>query len=125
MARKNVVSAFSMITDGDLSADITSLPTDVKNLDKASIRLAWDVAGSPVGVVTIEALQEKDNTAESEDEANWFTLEFGSIINIDNTETDHQILFNELPFDKIRLKYTATSGSGTLNAKITAKQVGG
>ncbi len=60
MARKNVVIAFKMIVDGDMSADITSDPTDVKNLDQASIRVSWTTAGTPVGTLAIQALQEKD-----------------------------------------------------------------
>lgn len=125
MARKNTISAHPMIVDGDMSGDITSSVTDVKNLDKAYIRVTWDIGGSPVGELQFEALQEKDSTSAANDDANWFTLDFGDTLTIDNSETEHQILFESLPFDKLRLKYNSTSGTGTLNAKITAKQVGG
>ena len=123
MGRKNVVSAFQMITSGDMSADITSEETSVKNLDKASIRVTWDIGGTPVGTLVVQALQEKENIPVVD--ADWFDLDLGSTVTIDNTQTDHQIIFNELPFDKIRLKYNQTSGTGTMNAKISAKQVGG
>lgn len=112
-----------MITSGDMTTTITSEETSVKNLDNASIRLSWDIAGTPVGEVIVQALQEKDDKPVTD--ADWFTLDFGSTIAIDNTQTDHQLILTQLPFDKIRLRYTPTSGSGTLNAKITAKQVGG
>lgn len=112
-----------MLENGDMTLTLTSKETSVKNLDNASIRLEWDIAGTPVGEVVIQALQEKDNT--NVEEADWFDLDFGSTITIDNTQTDHQLILTQLPFDKIRLRYTPTSGSGTLNAKITAKQVGG
>lgn len=121
MARKNVVSAFPIISDGDMSADLTSLETSVKNLDKASIRIEW--TGTPEGEIVVQALQEKDGVPVVD--ADWFDLSFGSTITIDATNTDHQLIFNELPFERLRLKYVATSGSGTLNAKISAKQVGG
>lgn len=123
MARKNVVSAFPMITDGDMSSDITSEITDVKHLDVATIRLQWTTVGTPVGVVNIQALQEKDGITTSD--ADWFNVDLDAVIVIDNTESEHQILFEQLPFDKIRLKYNRTSGTGTMNAKISAKQVGG
>jgi len=122
MARKNVVNAFSMITDGDMSAEIISSVTDVKNLDNAAIRLTWDIGGTPVGTVTVEAVQTKESEPEADYE--WFELDFGSTITIDNTGTEHQLIFNQLTFDKIRLKYNRTSGTGTMNAKITAKTVG-
>ena len=112
-----------MITNGDMSGSITSEETDVKNLDVASIRVTWDIAGTPDGTLAIEALQEKDNTPISP--SDWFTVNLDATIVIDTSETEHQILFEQLPFDKIRLVYTPSSGSGTMNAKITAKQVGG
>ena len=123
MARKNIVQAFPLMTDEDMSGDITSAETSVKNLDKATVRITWDIGSSPVGVVTVQALQEKDNIPVSD--SDWFDVDFDATITIDNTETEHQILFETLPFDKIRLRYTRTSGSGTMNAKISAKQVGG
>lgn len=110
-----------MFEDGDLSTDITSNVTNVRNLDKASIRVEW--TGTPVGELKVQALQEKENQPIAE--ADWFDLDLGSTITIDNTDTEHQIIFNELPFERIRLQYVSTSGTGVINAKISAKQVGG
>ena len=91
------------------------------SLDTASIRLDW--TGTPTGQIVIEALQMRDGIA-IEDSA-WFPLDFGSDIIIDSTNTDHQLIFTVMPFDRIRLNYIPTSGSGTLNARITAKHIGG
>lgn len=121
MARKNVIHSFKMIDDGDASADITSSPTSTIHMDKASIRIEW--SGTPVGTVAIQAQQRKKD--ERIVEANWFDVDLGSTVTIDGTDTEHQILFNELPFTDLRVKYTSTSGTGTINVKISAKQVGG
>ena len=121
MARKNSISAYPIIVDQNMTASITSLETNVRNLDNASIRIDW--TGTPTGEIIIEALQEKDREVTEPDD--WFTLDFGSDIIIDVNNTDHQLIFTSLPFDKIRLKYTPTAGSGVLNAKITAKHIGG
>ena len=123
MARKNVISAHPMLTDGDMTADLTSSSTDIKNLDNASIRITWTTASNPVGEIKVQVLQEKDNTPFSD--SDWFDLDLGSTITIDNSESEHQIIFTQLPFDKIRIKYVATSGTGVMNVKISAKQVGG
>jgi len=123
MARKNTIQAFSLITDGDMSGDITSLETSVKNLDVGTIRLTWDIGGTPVGEIKVQGLQEREGKPVVD--SDWFDVSFGSTLTIDNTETEHQLIFTQLPFDKIRLKYTSTSGTGTLNAKVSAKQVGG
>ena len=122
MARKHVVASHKMIDSGDMSASFNSTETDVKNLDSASIRVTWDIGGNPVGTLKIQALQKKD-TEQSED-ADWFDVDFDATVTIDNTETEHQILFEILPFDKIRLRYERSSGTGTMNARITAKTTG-
>ena len=121
MARKNVVPKYSMISDGDASADITSNPTSVINLDNASILISW--SGVPVGEILIQAQQRKSN--EELVEADWVDLDLGDTVVIDNTEAEHQIIFKQLPFTDIRVKYVSTSGTGTLNAVITSKQIGG
>ncbi len=121
MARKNSISAYPIIVEEDMSASITSLETNVRNLDNASIRIDW--TGTPTGQIIIEALQEKDRDIIQPDD--WFTLDFGSDIIIDINNTDHQLIFTSMPFDRIRLTYTPTAGSGVLNAKLTAKHIGG
>lgn len=115
MGRKNVVKSYKMIDAGDLSGNITSNTTNVINLDKASIHLVWS-GSSPVGVITVEA-RNGDNDS-------WYELDFGSAINISGNSGDHQIVFNELPFTSIRVKYAVTSGTGSIDATITAKVVG-
>lgn len=124
MSRKNVIDAFDMIVDGDMSADITqSSHTDVRYLDNANIRVTWDVGGSPVGELFIQAKQVKQG--QPEDAADWFDVDFNTPIAIDGTDTEHQIHLTQLPFTHIRVKYVRTSGSGTLNARLTARQIGG
>lgn len=122
MARKLVVQAFQLLTDQDMTSDFTSAETSVKNLDQASVRVSWTTGSSPVGELRFQALQEKDGVPVSD--ADWFDIDFDATINIDSTETEHQILFEVLPFDKIRMRYIATSGTGVMNAKITAKTIG-
>jgi hypothetical protein len=124
VARKNVIEVFEFFDSVDLSQSHTSESTNVKNLDKASIRIAWTGASATPGTIKVQARQEKQNIPESN--AQWFDLDLGSTLNIDNTDTNHQIIFSDLPFVEIRLVYTTALGaSGTMSAKITAKQVGG
>ena len=78
------------------------------------------------GLFAIQARQEKSNARDVS--ADWFDLDLGSQILVDvpsNSILEHQIIFNELPFTDVRIVYAATSGTGTVNIKITAKQVGG
>ncbi len=115
MSRKNVVSSYSMINAGSLAGNITSSTTNVLNLDKASIHLSWS-GSSPAGTLVVEA--------RNGDNDDWYELDFGSTISISGASGDHQIVFNELPFTSIRLVYTRSSGSGSLDAIITSKTIG-
>lgn len=110
-----------MIEDGDMSGNITSSVTNVENLDIAGILVEWS-SSSINGVLTVEARHQKKDKAE---QATWYELDFGTAINIDTDNSFHQLVLNELPFTDIRIKYTSTSGTGTLNATLTAKQIGG
>lgn len=115
MGRKNVVKSFKMIDAGDLSGSITSSVVNVINLDKASIHLIWS-GSSPVGVITVEA---RNGELDS-----WYELDLGSAINISGASGDHQLVFNEIPFTDIRLQYTFTSGTGSIDALISMKTIG-
>lgn len=116
MARKNIVPSFKMIDAASVASNLTSAIVNVQNMDKAAIHVEW-AGASPVGALTVEARNGAEDT--------WYELAFGSAISISGNTGDHQIVFNELPFTDIRLQYAATSGTGTLDATITLKQVGG
>lgn len=115
MARKNVLKSYKMLDQADMSTSLESEPTSVINLDKASIVLSW--TGSPVGTFSLEARNGVDEA--------WYALDFGATIEPGGSAGNHRLLLTETPFTDVRLIYAATSGSGTLNAVITAKQVGG
>lgn len=119
MGRKNVVKSFDMVVSGDMSGNITSSTTDVINLDKASIYISWS-GSSPVGTLTVEAT----NSDPVDSNSVWRELDFGSAISVSGNTGDHDLIFTELPFRAIRLVYTFSSGTGTLDATISAKTTG-
>lgn len=124
MSRKNVIKSYKLLNSVDISTNQTqATPTSVINMDKASIRVNWS-GTSPVGELFVEVR----NTAEDAALApvgDWFALDFGSPITISGNSGEHLIIFTELPHNEMRLVYEATSGTGTLTATLTAKQVGG
>lgn len=114
MGRKNVLKSYKLFDQEDISVSATSETTSVINLDKASIILAW-TGTAPVGEVVVEA--------RNGDKDAWVPLEIATMA-VTGNSGNHRILFLELPFTDIRLQYTATSGTGTMDATITAKVVG-
>jgi hypothetical protein len=115
MSRKNVLKSYKMLDAADISANASSPETSVINTDKASIHVVWS-GSSPVGTLVVQA---KNGEFDS-----WYTLDFGSAISISGSSGEHSIVLNETPFERIKLVYTATSGTGTLNAVITMKTTG-
>lgn len=116
MARKNIVASYAMIDAGNLSGNITSEVVNVQNMDKGSVHVSW-TGSSPVGTITVQARNGANDA--------WFNLNMGSAITISGASGDHQLIFNEMPFTDIRLQYVSTSGTGSIDAIITLKQVGG
>lgn len=74
-------------------------------------------AASPVGAFTVEA---------SLDGANWTVLSFGSAISQSGDSGGHLININQCPFEELRVKYTRSSGTGSivLTVYVTAKGLG-
>lgn len=99
-----------------MGASIVSSVVNVINMDKASIAVSWS-GTVPVGTLSVEA-----RNGES---ASWYTLDFNVSMDVSGNTGAHQIVFNELPFTDIRLNYNRTSGTGTMDAIITMKVVGG
>lgn len=117
MGRKNTHN-WAIIDSEDMSADITSDSTDVTNTDNIGIIVSW-TGTSPVGELFVQV--SNDNGTPT----TWVNLDFGAAINISGNSGSHDISINQLPYSKLRLFYNRTSGSGSLVARLTQKQVGG
>jgi hypothetical protein len=98
----------------DMSASITSREIDSSELDKASINASW--AAGPAGAFTVEVIRN--------DKDSWVALDTGTPWSIVASDDSAQIILTEMPFIKLRLVWTPTSGSGTLVAYMNLKTVG-
>ena len=125
MARKDTVQNFlSFGASGcDMSASQTSTISSVQFMDNIGILLSWSGASAPVGVFTVEVSNDYNPVVTNA--GTWMSLDFGSSIAISGSSGSHEISINQLPYSWIREKYTRTSGSGTLNVFLSAKQGGG
>lgn len=115
MARKHLIYSYQLFDAQSVSSDSTSNSTTVAQLDQASIDLNWSASTL---AATVE-VQVKNG-----DNADWRALDFGSPISISGASGAHEIVFNQMPFTDLRLFVDVTSGSGTVDAVITAKTVG-
>lgn len=122
--RKNRLVKFKTISSGDMSqATVTSSVTNIQGLDNIGIQLNF--TGSPVGTFSIQVSMDyaQDNYGNVTDAGNWVGLTLSPNPAAEGSANQIYIDLNQLSSPWIRVKYTKTSGTGTLNAFIAGKMV--
>jgi len=111
--RKNTLVPIPVITNGDMSGSLTSLSTNIQYLDFWSFEFV--ATGSADGQYDIQV---------SHDNLNWVTLNLPVTAAIIAGSPNPVIIANTevVPEPYVRAIYTATSGTGTLNVTLTARQ---
>jgi hypothetical protein len=105
-----------IITAGDMSAaTINSAGQDIQNVPLGAIHAVW--TGAPVGTIIVQASADLTSTAASV--VNWTTVS-GSTVAVSGAG-DVMINFSNVGYKWMRLQYTKTSGTGTLNAILDTK----
>lgn len=120
MSRKSNLKQYQTITNGDMSLSSLSTPvTAIEFLDNIGIQFNW--TGSPNGTMAVQGSVDynQDNNGNVMSAGHWTTLlsastAAGSPIYMD---------FNQLSCPWIRAIYTKTSGTGTLQAWVSAKML--
>lgn len=113
MARKLVLRKHQVVSSGDMSADVTSDTTNIEHLDNIAYQLVW--TGTPTGTFAVEG---------TVDGSTWAALDLSDPILASGSADDALIVLSDLSFVSIRVKYTRTSGTGTLNVFISGKTSG-
>lgn len=132
MGRKNNLKQFQSIINESMVSNIISPITDLQFLDNIGIQL--DFSGAPVGnfQVQVSADYSQDLNGNVQEVGSWVPLiltyfngvSFTSSPNVPTSVGSPIYLdLNQLSAPFIRVAYYATSGSGTLNAYITAKMI--
>lgn len=136
MSRAKNLPVYQNIVAGDMSqASITSSVTAIQYLDDVGIQLNF--SGSPVGnfqvQISADYAQDLSSPPNVTNTGNWIPLvvtywtgtTFATATDIP-TSLGSPIYFDLalLSSPYIRVVYTKTSGTGTLNAFVTAKMVG-
>jgi hypothetical protein len=110
MALKNIIKPYHLMVDGDMSGNLTSSSVDVTYTDNVGFQLSF--TGTPTGEFACEG---------TIDEVNWSTLTFSSPPQAVGSADTHLLNINQIPYKKLRVTYTRTSGSGTLNVHVMSK----
>lgn len=119
----NLLFPDHIIVAGDMSASITGPAMEVRNQDNIGFQLNW--TGAPVGTfqVQISSDHKQDANGNITVAGNWVTLPLSPAITASGTPDTAYIDINQTSASYIRVNYTRVSGTGTLDAFITAKGV--
>ncbi len=122
MGRRNLIQPYKAFDAADMSADIAQASpyTTIDQTDKIGIILEWS-GTAPVGTFFVDVSYLYPNTTIY---SAWEALDFGSSIAISGNTGTHNISIQDAPFQKMRLRYVATSGTGALTATVFAANKG-
>ena len=123
MSSRTQLSPHSVITNGDMSAaSITSEVTIIQKLSLASYGVSW-TGTSPVGVITVQVSNDYSQNADGsvKNAGTWNTLNLSATANVSGNTGNGFIDIDSIAGYAIRLIYTKTSGTGTLQAIVSGK----
>lgn len=123
MSRKNVLPKFKNITAGDMSGNITSAVTNIQYVDNVGIELSF--TGTPTGsfAVEVSVSYEQDSQGNVINAGSWNSLTLNPTPVASGAPGSYYISLNQIEAPWIRVKYTRTSGSGTLTSYIATKEI--
>lgn len=122
--RKNFLKPFKIINAGDMStASLISSVTNIQYMDNICIELVF--TGSPVGTFAVQGSADYDQDAQGVvlNAGNWVALTLSPSPAATGSANSILIDMNQLSFPWMRVVYTKTSGTGTLNAYIGGKMI--
>lgn len=126
MARKNTLN-WQLLNDQSLATSFISPVTFIRNTDNVSYQINVTTSNS-TGTFTIQVSDDYaiNNEGAVTNPGSWLTLTLSGTPTVAAANDVIGISLNQLPYDAIRLVYTAsTPGTGTCDATITSKQIGG
>jgi len=121
MSSRPQLSPTSVITNGNMTSTLISLPTIIQKLSRVSYSVSF--TGSPTGTFTVQVsndyVQNPDGSAKVA--GNWVTVPLSATASATGAPDIGFIDIDDIAAYAIRLVYTPSSGSGTLNAVVNGK----
>lgn len=120
--RKGALARFQNITNGAMTGDITSVATNIEFLDNIGIQLNF--TGSPTGSFDVQISADHQEVNGNVTVAgNWVDLVLSPAPAASGSADSIYIDMTQLSAPWLRVKYTFSSGTGTLNSFIVGKMI--
>lgn len=122
MSSRPLTKPHKVITNGNMSAPITSEVTVTTNLSMLSYAFSW-VGTAPIGVIDVQVsndfAQNVDGTVRTA--GTWNSLPLSSTPNVTNNSDTGFIDIDAMAGYALRVVYTPTSGTGLLQCTVAGK----
>jgi len=122
--RKSNLLKFQNIVNGDMSqSSITSAVSNIEFLDNIGLQLVF--TGTPTGTFSVELSidYQQDQQGNVINAGTWTPMSFSITPVASGAAGSVYIDINQISAPWMRVKYTKTSGTGTLQGYLTAKMV--
>lgn len=123
MAVKNVLKPIHLIQAGDMSGNLTSNPVAIGWLDQVAVQ--FNFTGTPTGTFQVQGSvdYEVNESGAVINAGNWTSVTLSPSPTAAGSPDVILIDMSQLSFPYLRVQYTAMSGTGTLNAYLSAKEI--
>lgn len=119
-AGKDRVPAFTLVSAVSMGADITSSAVDARGWDNVDFELL--ASGSPVGSFFVDCTLTEPSPPASTSQT-WVALGITPTPAVSGSASNLVIEINQTGCSYLRLRYVRTSGTGTLTAYVSEKQL--
>jgi len=120
MAGKKDTNNHQLIVGASMADSFTSSAVMIRWQDNVGLQLKW--SGTPTGVFTVEC--SNNRYPETNQAGDFYSLTFSpSLDQPAGAAGGYLINLNQVPFSWVRVVYTRSSGTGTLDCWLTSKEV--
>lgn len=122
MSSRPQIPSYQVITNGNMTADITSKITIIDKLSMMSYSYSW-AGTAPVGTIIVEVSNDYSENPDgsTRNAGTWTTLTLSAPTNVSGNTGTGFIDVTQTGAYAIRTRFIFTSGTGTLQAWINAK----
>lgn len=122
MSSRPFIKPLPVIINGSMAGNLTSEVTILTNITKVAYEVIW-TGTSPVGECTVQASNDYSENADGSvrNTGTWVELPLSGTASVTGNSDSGIIEMDSIAAYAIRLVYTRTSGTGTMNVILTAK----
>lgn len=128
MSNRPFIKPTPVITNASMSANITSLVTLLPQLTRGSFQVRWASGSTPIGTITLQGSDDYslDSSGVVSNAGTWTGMDVSvsgvTVTTVPVTGNSGSIIIEfQTGVNALRIFYTRSSGTATMNAIITAK----